>query len=118
MSPTFWGTTDGWIAIAGLAIGTFVIRYSFIGLLAGRRLPPRVERALQLAVPAIFAAIVIPLIIFSAGRVDFSTRWPHVIAAIVTGLYAWRRGGMLAPIVLGMTTLYTITYLTKLLVAY
>jgi branched-subunit amino acid transport protein len=113
MSPTFWGSVDGWIAIAGLGVGTFLIRYSFIGLLAGRRLPPRVERALQLAVPAIFAAIVIPLIIFAAGRVDFSTRWPHIVAAIFTGVYAWWRGGMLTPIVIGMATLYAIDFLGK-----
>lgn len=42
-----FGTVDGWLAIIGLAVGTFAIRYSFIGLLAGKQLPPRFERALH-----------------------------------------------------------------------
>jgi branched-subunit amino acid transport protein len=106
MNATFWGTPEGWIAVAGLAIGTFFIRYSFIGFLAGKKLPPKFERALQLAVPAIFAAIVIPLVVLADGHVDFAVRWPHSIAAIVTGLVAWWRGGMMLPIAAGMATMY------------
>ncbi|MGL4229730.1 MAG: AzlD domain-containing protein [Casimicrobium sp.] len=113
MNTIFWGTTEGWIAVAGLSIGTFLIRYSFIGLLAGKKLPPRIERALQLAVPAIFAAIVIPLVIMTSGRIDVGLRWPHAVAAIVTGVIAWWRGGMMLPIAAGMVTLYGLQYFAK-----
>jgi branched-subunit amino acid transport protein len=101
-----WGTWQGWLAIAGLSLGTFAIRYSFIGLLAGKKLPPRLERGLQLAVPAIFAALVLPLIVLSAGQFDMAVRWPHMVAALVTGGYAWWRGGLLVSIALGMGTLH------------
>ena len=47
MNWSSFGTFEGWLAIIGLAIGTFAIRYSFIGLLAGKKLPPRFERALH-----------------------------------------------------------------------
>lgn len=107
-----WGSIDGWIAIGGLAVGTFLIRYSFIGFLAGKRLPPRVERALQLAVPAIFAALVTPLIILFDGRLDWTARYPHVIAVVIAGGYAWWRGGMLMPLLIGMAALHTILALT------
>lgn len=100
------GTVEGWLAIIGLAIGTFAIRYSFIGLLAGKKLPPRFERALQLAVPAIFAALVVPLILLHAGELNLPQRLPHIVAACVTGIYAWWRGGMLMSLVIGMTTLH------------
>jgi branched-subunit amino acid transport protein len=109
MNATFWGTPEGWIAIAGLSIGTFLIRYSFIGFLAGKKLPAKFERALQLAVPAIFAAIVIPLIVLSNGQVDTTTRWPHIASAVVTGVVAWWRGGMLLPLAAGMATLYLLS---------
>lgn len=107
MSASIWGSIDGWIAVAGLAIGTFLIRYSFIGLLAGKKLPLKFERALQFAVPAIFAAIVIPLVVMANGRVELSLRAPHLLAACVTGLVAWWRGGMMLPVLSGMATLYT-----------
>jgi branched-subunit amino acid transport protein len=110
---SMWGHADGWIAIAGLAIGTFLIRYSFIGFLAGKKLPPRFERALQLAVPAIFAALVVPLVIMVGNIANLDQRWPHAIAAIVTGIYAWWRGGMFVPLVVGMATLHSILLLLK-----
>ena len=106
-----FGTVDGWLAIIGLAIGTFAIRYSFIGLLAGKKLPPRFERALQLAVPAIFAALVVPLILLHAGEFNLQHRWPHIVAACVTGVYAGWRGGMLISRVLGMSTLHGLLWL-------
>ena len=105
-----FGTVDGWLAIIGLAIGTFAIRYSFIGLLAGKKLPPRFERALQLAVAAIFAALVVPLILLHAGEFNLNLRWPHIVAALVTGVYAWWRGGMLISLVIGMVTLHTLSW--------
>ena len=101
-----FGTLDGWLAIVGLAVGTFAIRYSFIGLLAGKKLPQRFERALQLAVPAIFAALVVPLILLHAGEFNLNVRWPHIFAALVTGIHAWWRGGMLISLVIGMATLH------------
>jgi branched-subunit amino acid transport protein len=107
-----FGTLDGWIAIVGLAIGTFAIRYSFIGLLAGKKLPPRVERALQLAVPAIFAALVIPLIIFQGVQLNWAARWPHAVAALITGMYAWQRGGMIVPLLLGMAALHALLWIS------
>jgi branched-subunit amino acid transport protein len=109
-----FGTADGWLAIIGLAVGTFAIRYSFIGLLAGRQLPPKFERALQLAVSAIFAALVVPLILFHAGEFNLNVRWPHLVAAIITGVYAWwRRGGMLIPLVIGMASLHGLLWLMR-----
>ena len=101
-----FGTLDGWLAIVGLAVRTFAIRYSFIGLLAGKKLPQRFERALQLAVPAIFAALVVPLILLHAGEFNLNVRWPHIFAALVTGIHAWWRGGMLISLVIGMATLH------------
>ena len=111
MNWSSFGTLEGWLAIIGLAIGTFAIRYSFIGLLAGKKLPPRFERALQLAVPSIFAALVVPLILLNAGEFNLNVRWPHIVAAVVTGIYAWWRGGMLLSLVIGMATLHGLLWL-------
>ncbi len=105
------GTLNGWIAIGCLAVGTFLIRYSFLGLFGSRALPPSAVRLVQLAVPAIFAALVLPLIAIPAPGLPWTTRLPHVFAALVTGLVAWRRGGMMLPIVAGFATLYAIRFL-------
>ena len=106
MNTLFWGTAEGWIAVIGLSVGTFLIRFSFIGFLAGLRLSPAFERALQLAVPAIFAAIVVPLVVLANGQFDAAARWPHITAAVVTAVMAAWRGGMLIPLSAGMATLH------------
>jgi branched-subunit amino acid transport protein len=122
------GSVNGWIAIACLAIGSFIIRYSFIGLLSGRTLSPGVAQTIRLAVPAILAALVVPLVVMSVNgaRIDigirfgagtgigtgffdslvFGSRLPHLLAALVAGVIAWRRGGMFVPMAAGFATLY------------
>ncbi|HMN81403.1 MAG TPA: AzlD domain-containing protein [Burkholderiaceae bacterium] len=105
------GTSDGWIAILCLAVGTFLLRYSFLGFLDGRTLPPAAARLVQLAVPAIFAALVIPLIAMPAADAAWTSRLPHMLAAVVTGIVAFRWGGMLLPILAGFGSLYLMRFL-------
>ena len=41
------GNAQSWIVVIGLAVGTFLIRYSFIGLFAERDMPHWLERSLK-----------------------------------------------------------------------
>jgi branched-subunit amino acid transport protein len=101
-----WGTPEGWIAIAALSVGTFAIRYSFIGLLASKQLGQRTERALKMAIPAIFAALLVPYAFVHDMAFDLAQRWPYALAMVVTGWLAWQRGGMFLPVLAGMGTLH------------
>lgn len=103
------GTLTGWIAILALAGGTFLLRHAFIGLLHGRRLPPTVARAVQLAVPAILAALVVPLVLMPDALP--ASRLPHLLAAVVAGTWAFRRGGMLIPMAVGFAVLHAAKWL-------
>ena len=53
-----------WIVIAALAVGTFLIRFSFLGLVGNRRLPPWVLRHLRYTPVAVIPALVAPLVLF------------------------------------------------------
>ena len=71
-------STQSWLVVAGLAIGTFLIRYSFIGLFADRDMPGWLVRALKLMVPAIFAAIVFSSVVMVGGEVaGLPAHWPR-----------------------------------------
>ena len=89
--------------LAGVAsaVGTFAIRYSFIRLLAGKtRRELCCGRWLQ---SQRFAALVLPLILLNGGAFDLHARWPHRGGGHpATGIYAWWRGGMLVPLIVGM----------------
>jgi branched-subunit amino acid transport protein len=107
---------DSWLVVLGLAIGTFLIRYSFIGLFANRDMPPWLNRWLQLMVPAIFAAIVASGIAITGGHFGGWALWPRYAAAAIAFLVAWRtQGKMLTTVISGMVALHLMLWLqTKL----
>ena len=47
-----------WFTIAALALGTYLIRFSFLGFLGGRTLPPLALRLLRYVPVAVFPALV------------------------------------------------------------
>ncbi len=106
------GTTQSWLLVIGLAIGTFLIRYSFIGLFANRDMPRWLERALKLMVPAIFAAIVFSGVMMVGGQVAGPAYWPRYAAAIIAFMAAIAtRGNMLVTVGVGMAALHGLPWL-------
>lgn len=79
---------DIWITILGLAVATFLIRFSFIGILGGRRMPEWLLTALRYMPVTILPALIAPAIL-----------WPDVTggefeplraaAAVMTFALAW-----------------------------
>jgi branched-subunit amino acid transport protein len=112
---TYLSATQSWIVVLGLAIGTFLIRYSFIGLLADRDMPQWLERALKLMVPAIFAAIVFSGVVMVGGQVAGPDQWPRYAAAFIALIAAIAaRGSMLVTVVVGMAALHGLPWLRSL----
>jgi branched-subunit amino acid transport protein len=98
-------TTRIWVVILVLGAGTFLIRYSFIGLVGDRSLPPWAVRLLRYVPVAVMPGLVAPLI-----------AWPHatggepdparlLAAAAALTLGALTRS-VLAAVVGGMAVLY------------
>jgi branched-subunit amino acid transport protein len=76
-------TLETWILILGLGAITYLIRFSFLGLLAGRRLPRLVTEALGFVPVTVLPALVAPMIFLEDGA--FSADPKRVVAA-ATGL--------------------------------
>ncbi len=76
-----------WATIAGLGIGTFLIRFSFLGLLGGRKLPDWLLRHLRYVPVAVLPALVAPLVVWPAatgGMLD-PARTVAALAALAIG---------------------------------
>jgi branched-subunit amino acid transport protein len=100
---------------SGLAIGTFLIRYSFIGLFADRDMPAWLDRALKLMVPAIFASIIFSGVAMVGGEVAGWADWPRYAAACIAFLAAIAsRGNMLVTLGVGMACLHGLPWLAGL----
>ncbi|MEM6971847.1 MAG: AzlD domain-containing protein [Pseudomonadota bacterium] len=72
-----------WTVIIGLGVVTYLIRFSFLGLLAGRALPPLVMRALAFVPVTVLPALVAPMILINDGQLSAD---PARIVAGLTGL--------------------------------
>lgn len=108
-------TFESWTVVFGLAIGTFLIRYSFIGLFADRDMPRWLDRALKLMVPAIFAAIVFSSVAMVGGEVAGWAHWPRYVAAVVALIAALlSRGNMMITLGVGMAALHGLPWLVGL----
>lgn len=101
-------TASFWIVTALLGVGTFLIRFSFLGILGGRELPEWALRHLRYVGVAVFPALVTPLVLWpeaTGGQTD-----PIRIVAIIAALLAGWRFGVNAAIIAGMGALYALTW--------
>ena len=72
-----------WTVIVGLAIGSFALRFAFIGIVGGRAMPGWLMRHLRYTAVAIIPALVAPLVAWPAPT-DGTPSLPHVAVAVLT----------------------------------
>lgn len=102
--------TTIWLVIVVLGIGTFLIRWSFLGALGNRDMPPWVLRLLRYTPVAVLPALVAPLVVWPAatgGQMD-PARMAAAAATVAVGL--WTRNMILA-ILAGAVTLFGLLYM-------
>jgi len=101
---------DLWIIIAGLAIGSFALRFAFIGLVGSRPMPEWLLRHLRYTAVAIIPALVSPIILWpqATGGTPDPARLAAAAVTLTVGL--WTRN-VLAAIGAGAATLYAALYL-------
>jgi len=101
-----------WAIILGMGIGTFVIRFSFLGLIGDRALPPFVLRLLRYTAVAVIPGLMAPLVVWPAatgGEPDAA----RLAAALVTlALGLWFRNVLLA-VFGGVAALYLVQWLAS-----
>ncbi|WP_170385679.1 AzlD domain-containing protein [Ruegeria atlantica] len=102
--------TTMWIVIIGLAIGSFALRFTFIGLVGDRPMPPWLLRHLRYTAVAIIPALIAPLVMWptaTEGQPDV----PRMTAAAVALSVGVITKNVLAAIFTGAATLYGLLYL-------
>jgi len=103
------GQTTLWIVIFGLGLGSFLLRFAFLGFVGDRPLPAWLVRHLRYTAVAILPALVAPLVVYSGE--GGSTDPTRIAAALVTlGAGMWTRN-VFAAIGAGALTLFALVYL-------
>ena len=99
-----------WTIIFVLGVGTFLIRFSFLGLIGGRDLPDWVLRHLRYTAVAVLPGLVAPLVLWpsaTGGEIDPA----RLTAALVTFVVGLMTRNVVAAIVSGGATLFGLIWL-------
>ncbi len=99
-----------WAIIVGLAIGSFLIRFSFLGIIGDRPMPDWVLRHLRYTPVAVLPGLVAPQVLWpdaTGGMTDPA----RLAAALVTLAVGYFGKNVLVAILSGAATLYALIYL-------
>lgn len=97
--------SETWLVILALGLGTFAIRFSFLGLVGDRALPGWALRLLRYVPVAVLPALIAPLTVFPAATGGTPDPARLLAAGVALGVGAWSRN-MLASVGAGMGALY------------
>jgi len=102
---TGWSDATIWVVIVALGIGTFVIRFSFLGLLGSRELPEWALRHLRYTAVAILPALVTPMVLWPAAT-GGQTDPARLIAALLALAVGYWTQNAIATIATGLAALF------------
>ena len=100
-----------WLAMIGLGILTFLLRFSFIALLERWQAPLIVQRALRFVPIAVLTAIIIPGLVLHNDILNLRPDNPRLLAGLVAILVAWKTKNVLITIVAGMAVFWLLQLL-------
>ena len=108
---TTYSSTLIWLLMGVAALGTWLIRVSFIAFLDRVAvIPDLAMRILRLIPAAVLAAIVAPSLTHTTGAFDLGT--DRFLAGVVAAVVAWRTKNVLATIGVGMAVLWGVQALS------
>lgn len=101
---------DLWVVIIALGLGSFGLRFVFLGVVGDRALPEWLLRHLRYTAVAVLPALVAPLVVWpeaSGGTLDPA----RTLAALVVLGVGLSTGRVILAIVSGFATLYALLWL-------
>ncbi len=99
-----------WSIIAALAIGSFLLRFAFLGWIGGRDLPPWLLRHLRYTAVAFIPALLTPVAVWPAAT-GGSTDPARLAAAAATLAVGWATRSVLAAMLTGAAMIFLFVWL-------
>ncbi|GHA56406.1 membrane protein [Amylibacter ulvae] len=99
-----------WFIIIGLGLGTFLIRFSFLGIIGDRELPKWFLRHLNFVAVAVMPGLIAPMVVWPAAT-DGVLDAPRMLAALAAFAFGIWRKSVIAAVLAGFIVLYLALYL-------
>ncbi|RMD46672.1 MAG: AzlD domain-containing protein [Alphaproteobacteria bacterium] len=99
-----------WLIAAAIGLGSWLIRFSFLGLIGDRQLPPWVMRHLRYTPVAVIPGLVAPLVVWpeATGGAPDPVRLGAALIALAAGALTRR---LLPAVVAGMSAFWLLQWL-------
>ena len=98
-----------WSIIAGLAVGTFLVRFAFVAVSNKIKITERQKEIFTFIPAAILPAIVAPMVFFHQGHVAWLYNKERFVILIIATLVSAYTKSMIATIVVGIALLYFVS---------
>lgn len=95
-----------WAVIVIVGALNYATRLSFIALFARRTMPPLLARALKFVPVAMLTALIVPMVVGSAGHAVLAT--PRIVAVLIAAIVAFWTRSTLATLAAGMGVLWLV----------
>jgi branched-subunit amino acid transport protein len=105
-----WSDAQVWGIILALGLGTWLIRFSFLGLIGDRKLPDWLLRHLRYTPVAVIPALIAPLLVWPRAT-GGETEPARLLAALAAFAVGFGLRSVLGAIGAGMGTLYALNAL-------
>jgi branched-subunit amino acid transport protein len=100
-----------YLVIGGMALVTFLIRYTMFAAADKFEFPPWFVEVLRFVPPAVLSAIIVPSVFLPAGtEVVLSFRSPHLVGALAALLVGLKTRNLLLVIVTGMAAFWLLRW--------
>lgn len=99
-----------WVVMIALGLGSFGLRFVFLGIIGDRAMPAWVLRHLRYTAVAVLPALVAPLVVWPQAT-DGEADPARMIAALVVLVVGLTTGRVLLAILSGFATLYAMLWL-------
>lgn len=101
-----------WVLMIGMGLITFALRFGPLTLFSKIDLPRLAHQSFRLVIPAVFAALVMPVLVLINGTPILNPfANAKLIAAAVAVIVAWRTNHMLLTLAAGMLVIWGLKWL-------
>lgn len=100
-----------WIALLGMTLIAFALRYLPLAMLERFSLPPNLQQALRYVPAATLAGLVFPALLTADGQWAVGLDNERLLAGIIAALIAWRFKNILLTLLVGMGALWLLQWM-------
>lgn len=100
-----------WLAFVLVGLGTYLLRFSFIGLSERAALPEGFKQGLRFVPAAVLAALVAPALVYDGTALGGWLVSDRLVAGLLAVLVAWQTRSVLLTLIAGMVGLWMLQWL-------